>query len=791
MPKIARDLARGKSVVSPILVGRAVQLEALSRALELVQGGQGQVVLLSGEAGVGKTRLIAEMRGRAIDLAFSTLQGNCFESERALPYAPLLDLLGAFIALRSPEEIAGEPGAWAPELARLLPELARLLLDLSPPPLLGHEEEKHRLFHALQQFFFHSAMQEPSLVVIEDIQWSDDTSLDFLLHLMRRLASWPLLLLLSYRTHEENASLVRFLAALERGRLAREIRLPPLAPDEVERMLKAIFEQARPVSAEFLNAICELTEGNPFFIEEVLKSLLLAGDIFYRQGRWDRRPMQQLRIPHSVQVAVQLRRAPLNPAARELLTRAAVVGRRFEFDLLQALSALDEPVLWQQLKELVSAQLIVEESAERYAFRHALTREAVYASLLLRERKRYHGIIAETIERLYADRITSHVDELAYHYYQAEAWEKALAFSQRAGERAQTLYAPREASELFTRALAAAHQLALPVPIALYRARGQAYETMGEFERAHADYDQALQMARAVGERQAEWQSSTDLGFLWVSKDYMKAGGFFRHALELALTLDDPTTLAHSLNRLGNWHLMIEQVPEARQCHAEALAIFERLNDRHGMAEALDLLGLTATFTGQLFESAAYYERSIALFRELDDHRGLASSLAILSALSANYVMDATAVAAVTLPEGLRYAARSLDIARQTGWRSGEAFALLVAGTASAAMGDYARALEDTHKALEIAEEIGHQQWVTFALFLLGCTHLDLLALEPARQYLERTLALARDINSPYWIRLASSSLASTYIQAKELSGAEAILDAALAPDAPLQTRAE
>lgn len=179
-------------------------------------------------------------------------------------------------------------------------------------------------------------------------------------------------------------------------------------------------------------------------------------------------------------------------------------------------------------------------------------------------------------------------------------WEKALAFSQQAGEKAQNLYAPREAHEWFTRALDAAQRVTLPPPTHLFLARGQAYATLGEFERARVDYEQALQAAKLAEDRASEWQCSINLGFLWVSKDYEKAGEYFHQALTLARTLPDASILAHSLNRLGNWYMNVEQTFEAIQHHLEALTIFENQQDTHGLAETLDMLGISIIRAGVL-----------------------------------------------------------------------------------------------------------------------------------------------------------------------------------------------
>ncbi len=188
------------------------------------------------------------------------------------------------------------------------------------------------------------------------------------------------------------------------------------------------------------------------------------------------------------------------------------------------------------MKELVAAQLVVEVSAEQFAFRHALTQQAVYTGLFARERRSLHYALAQSIEQLYTPTpvLDAHLEDLAYHYYEAESWSKALEYAQRVGEKALALYAPHAAVDHFTHALFALQHLPGAQPSPVYRLRGQAYETLGDFERARGDYERALEIARAAHDRQMEWQSMTALGFLWTGHDYERAGTWFRQALALA-----------------------------------------------------------------------------------------------------------------------------------------------------------------------------------------------------------------------------------------------------------------
>src|SRR5438270_6739503 len=422
------------SVICPILIGRTAELAAFHLLIDQVKRGRGQVALLSGEAGVGKSRLVAEAKTYATAQGFLLLQGQCFPTDHSCPYAPLLDLLRSHLATSSREQVDTEMGSLASALSPLLLDLLPLPSDLPSLPPLDSEHEKRRLFAALAHLFLRQTTKQPALLIVEDLHWSDETSLDFLHYLARRCPASPLLVLLTYRSDEVHPGLSHFLAQLDRERLAQECALAPLTRSEVSAMMYAIFALRRSVftvpslaQGDLLDALYTLTEGNPFFIEELLKSLIKAGDIFYEHGRWQRKELRELHIPRSVQDAVELRTAHLSEGARQVLNLAAVAGRHFDFSLLQELTRQDEAQLLQIIKELIAAQLVVEESAEQFAFRHALTRQAVSAQLLVRERRALHRTIAETCESLYASSVEPHLADLASHFLPAGVWHGALS----------------------------------------------------------------------------------------------------------------------------------------------------------------------------------------------------------------------------------------------------------------------------------------------------------------------------------------------------------------------------
>jgi DNA-binding CsgD family transcriptional regulator/Flp pilus assembly protein TadD len=543
--------------------------------------------------------------------------------------------------------------------------------------------------------------------------------------------------------------------------MAQTLNLKPLTHSEVEQMLRAILDQRQTLSAEFLKAIYSLTDGNPFFTEEIFTSLIASGDIYFTEGHWRRKPLSQINIPGNVQRLVEQRLSQLSQPAVRLLDLAAVSGRSFDFADLQALTGQSDSELLALIKELMAAQLVVEESTDQFAFRHALTREALYTRLLTRERQTLHGQMAQAIEHIHSGALEAHLEALAYHFFEAAIWTKALEYAQRAGEKAQSLYAPHAAVEQFTRALTAASRLSsAPPSAALYRLRGQAFDTLGEFDQARADYEAALQAAQAAKDQRATWQALLDLGLLWASRDYKRTGDYCRQALDLARSMKDQVAVGHSLNRLGNWLMNSGQPFEALGYHREALDLFEALDDRPGIAATLDLLAMNSNMCGDAEGTVIYYERAIPILRELNDRQTLSSSLANM----ALYTLS------------LEQANEAIQLARDIGWRSGEAYALGCMSWTLFSLGRYGEAMTLGTRSLEMAQAIEHPQWTASSHIFSGFFYSELLALAKAREHLAKGLALAKQVGSLFFSGMSSGGLASVYILQGQLEAAEMLL---------------
>jgi tetratricopeptide (TPR) repeat protein len=774
------------------MIGRAGQLGAVGALIERAQDGTAQTALIAGEAGIGKSRLVAEAKTLARARGFRVLEGNCFEQDRSLPYSAVLEVIRSCFTARPPVELADFLGPLASELVKVAPELSLMLPGIAASPALESEQEKRRLFYAMAQLIDAFAAQQSLLIVFEDLHWSDEATLQFLTyyaHYLARANQHAVLLLMTYRSDEVDQQLRHFIADLVRRRLTSEIALAPLTMAETDVMVRAICRLQRPVRRDVLETLYSRTEGNPFFIEEILNASVSAKAQLLGEGP-DVPLVDALMIPGTVQDAVHRQASKLGSSASRLLDLAAVTGQRFDLTLLEELSGQSSSLLIDGMKELLAAQLVVEESADLFRFRHALTREAIYSQLLARERRAMHRAIGEALERRYAgvpDGLEGHIEELAYHFFEAESWEKAAEYSQQAGEKAQELFTPRACVEHLNRCFEACERLGRPKPRPLLRRRAQAHELLGDFEQALADLEEALAAVRTAGERSEEWEVLLDLGMLWASRDYAKTGDYYLQALDVAQSLGDQATIARSLNRVGNWKVNIDRSREALWYHEQALAAFEKADDKSGIADTLDLLGLTWLLGGDLKQCRDYYERAVGLFRELDNRHGLVSSLTVMMACSGVYHTD-TLVPSATLAEAEVWAQDVLVVARDIGWRAAESFVLWNLGTVLSIRGEYGRALDATQQARTIAEEIGHVQWLCAAFMTFGAIYHDLLDFEQGRQDLEAALALAKETGSWLWIGIVAGLLGSCYVSQGRFSQARTVLDEALPPGTPAQT---
>ncbi len=444
------------------LVGRERELAELRQLLAGALAGSGALALLGGEPGIGKTRLAEALAAEAAARGARPLWGRCWEGEGATAFRPWVEALRQLLRGAAADDLAADLGAGVADLLSLLPELARLLPGLAPPPSVDPEEARFRLFDAVLGWLRAAAGRRPLLLVLEDLHWADASSLALLQFVARELAVLPLLLVGTYRDVEldRRHPLASVLPALRRERGTRRLALRGLDEPEVAALLEALLDRpSSEHSRQFAAALHDTTEGNPLFVQEIVRHLQENGRLLRRDGRWtsDARSIDELELPEGVREVIGRRLARLTEPTNRVLAGAAVLGRSFSFRLLIALSGQDEETVIAAIEEAQAAHLLEEERGGEaaYSFTHALLRQTLYEELSLPRRQRLHRRAADAIAQLYGD-AEAHAAELAQHSLQAVpevAPAIAIERCQRAGAVARARFAFEEAMRWFAAAL--------------------------------------------------------------------------------------------------------------------------------------------------------------------------------------------------------------------------------------------------------------------------------------------------------------------------------------------------
>ena len=479
------------------LAGRESELQQARNLWGKAVGGKSQTLVLSGESGVGKTRLVreliaqAEVGGARVLLGFNDPQAG-------QPFAAFKQILRAALEGRT-GLLASLPQFVTADLLSLVPEYQRDFPDLEVRPPVGAPHEQHRLFESVAVLFATLAEEQPMLVVIEDAHWADSGTLQLVRHLVQQIRERPVLFVLTYRPGDAPADLTlqAMLLGFHRDQLAQQIELSRLNREQSEAMLEGILGQE--LAPELVEELYRVTEGNPFFIEEVCKGLVEKGRLVYRDFRWEVRGKQALGVPANVRIAIETRIQALPEETRRVLETAAVRGRQFELEVIRRVERIEEALLAEALKVAERAQLIEEaptENGRRFSFTHNLIPAAMLEGMTLAHRKSIHARLAPVLE----DSSPGEYESLAHHYRAAGEPDRAIGYLLRAGERAHALYACREAIRHYSEALTLEqeqdqHELAARTLLRL----GLVYSADFQFDRAQEAYEHAFDLWERVG----------------------------------------------------------------------------------------------------------------------------------------------------------------------------------------------------------------------------------------------------------------------------------------------------
>jgi class 3 adenylate cyclase len=594
-------------------VGRRDEMDQLKESLEGALSGRGGLAMLVGEPGIGKTRLAEEFGVYAGLRGAQLLAGHCYEGESALPYRPFIEAFRQYTRTRPDAELRRELGPGAPEIATLVSEIRQRFPDVEETPKLDPDVERLRLFESVTEFLRNASAAQPLVLHLDDLHWSDKPSLLLLQHLAQRANRDRLLILGAYRDVELERThpLAEALGALRRLPNFRRVLLRGLPQESVFDLLTVIdpSEEGAPVRQALAAALHQETEGNPFFIREVLAHLIETGKIVHENGRWVGRvaSIADLGIPEGVREVIGRRLSRLSERCNRMLTFASTMTGGFSWDALKAINAdVPEAVLLDLLEEALATQLIAERRAEQagtYDFTHALIRQTLYEELSTPRRILLHRQIGETLERLYANNADAHLPELAHHFFQAAPGgdvEKAVNYARRAGDRAMTLAAWEEAAAGYERALQVLElrgPLAGADPCDLLIALGDARVWAGNSEGSRDAFRRAAELAKSLGD--GERVARAALGLCQVlsvgliNDEYVRT---LRDALE-RLPSQAQATRARLLARLGQ-EMYFGELRDFERLTVEAVEVARASGDKVALAEALS----TRSFGGNMLD---------------------------------------------------------------------------------------------------------------------------------------------------------------------------------------------
>ncbi len=601
------------------LVGRGVELAFLERCWVEASEGQRALVLLTGDAGIGKTRLTAELAAHAHDEGAVVLYGR-FDEETLTPYQPVVEMLRGWSAGAPLDSLRERLGPRAAELGILLPEFGPPPADhLTPGSITGPEADaqRYRFFDAVAALIGEVGADAPVVLIFDDLHWADRPTLQLLRHLVRSPAPRRVLFLGTYRESEisDRHPLHELIGDLRREGTLRRLELPGLAEPEVGELVAELA--SAPATSSFVRALTGETEGNPFFIEEVVRHIRdTAGALS------EEMTLEEAGVPDGVREVTARRLRRLSEPTRAVLLVASVIGREFDYDVLTAVVPQAGDELVEALEEGVEARVLREAGhVGRYAFAHALVRATLYDSISQLRRARLHGRVGEALVRLRGGDLDPHLAMLAHHFAQAapvERPDRAIDFALAAARRADRMLAWEEAAQHYRAALRA-RELAGAVDDAvraeLLLALGASEDRAGLEEEARETFQSAIRTARQLGDAILLTRAALGVAGPWSALSRSDPGrvGLLDEALE-ALPEDDSPLRARLLARMS-LELYYAGEPELRlSLSAEAVEIARRTGDPRTLATCLDArhyaLWLPAN-VGQRLEVAAEL-RSVA-----------------------------------------------------------------------------------------------------------------------------------------------------------------------------------
>ena len=740
-PKAEPGRVRGIEGLSAPLVGRDGEMDTLRRIVSELREGRGQIVCMIGEPGLGKSRLIDELRaewqGAPNDHApWIESRGISFDTSR--PYGQFQQRVQQLFGVREDdprdvvmEKLSRSPEGYPQDMHVLVRRAVEILLAIgseSEGPELEGEALKRELFDAVTSIWRRLASDGPTVMVFDDMHWVDAASAELLGHLFQLTDEVPVLFLCATRPERQSpAWQVKQLAETDYPHRYTELALSPLSSDDGDTLVSS-FLAISELPPRLGRMIVEKTDGNPFFLEEVVRTLIDSGAVVRDQSgaRWRSvTEVEEIASPENVQTLITSRFDRLESEVRSTLQMASVIGRSFDYKVLKLVSDTASQ-LDRQLSTLQRVELIWEAARVpevEYMFRHELTREAAYNSILRRRSRQFHRRVGEAIEELFTDRVEDQASRLAHHFDEGQDFEKALKYYTLAADAAARLYANVEANTQYARAIELARQTSASSDqlIHLYTRNGTTLQFLGKHDEAIASYEELEALAREHGDRAmgiaALLPQATVFSTYTSRFDPVKGEAVSKQALSLAREVADKQAEAKAF-----WNLLLVKTfsggdpVTAIDYGEQSLALARDHNLREQLAYTLSDISRAYFPAVRKVDAWSALEESRELWRELGNMPMLADNLQTSSDF---YFFGGE------LDKAVEVAEEAPRVSRSIGNPWGEAASLWAAAPGLLERGEVSRSLSYMEEGISLSEKGGFAA-MAFGLPILAWTYGEL-----------------------------------------------------------------
>jgi predicted ATPase len=665
-------------------VGRDNEFRLLLDGIEQARKGHGNILFITGEAGVGKTRLAYELLNQKDELNFEFLCGQCIYREGVDPYLPFIDMFKGYLAehpylaqaiqasFKSQDGVIFDfyqidKQRYSPNNSKINryritteeskeknnkkemdgSELKETTFEFHDEQLL---EGKHRMFETISRLINGIAKKQPLLIFIDDVHWADEASLHLLHYLARNIQNQPILILCAYRTEELDITrgkldpLQEFISRLGSENLFSTVDLQRLDFKQTEIIVSDLLG-VTDIPMEFAELIHKETEGNPFFIKEVLKTLIEDDALIIEDDNLKLRiSPEEIVIPVSIRELINLRIQRLDDESLDVIEHAAIIGNEFNFEFLNNVMDISDSKLINVLTRLIDTKIIDElkdEKGFKWNFTHNKIHEVVYNNLNENKKRLIHLRLAKYLEDTKIDNIEEVVYDLAYHFYMGLDFDRALSYSIEGGEKAMKSYANNEALKLFTISLDSLRLLDEKLAntthykekkIEVLSRLGTLHRTIGEWEKALNYFEQIIPVCDEISDHYTKLKIYLEIGWVFERRNYYKeAKKYFEKSLDLAKNLNDDFIFAEVYQGLGTVHEREGDFGNALEYFTTSQNYAKENEDVVNIAKVHNAFGRIFNMQGDFEKAVDHKQKSISIFKKLNYLPELAKAYASLA----------------------------------------------------------------------------------------------------------------------------------------------------------------